>query len=70
MESEGGSIVEEPYKILSQLAVEQGLKAIIERLRYAMKLGADTESELTWDHFVRAHLMIARSAQAPKHGWI
>jgi DNA transposition AAA+ family ATPase len=58
-----------PHKILEQLSGEQGLKAIVERLRYAAKFAADTEAKLEWEHFVRAHLIIAKNAATPEHGW-
>lgn len=63
----GREITEAPWEMLKQLAAEQGLKAIVERLRYGAKLAGD--ETLTWDHVVRAHLMIAKNAEAPRHGW-
>jgi DNA transposition AAA+ family ATPase len=62
-------IVERPWAMLAQLAGECGLKAIIERLRYASKLAADTESPITWEHVVRAHFTVLKNAQQPDHGW-
>lgn len=61
------SLSEAPYEMLKQLAAEQGLKAIVERLRYGAKL-ADS-ADLTWEHVVKAHLMIQRNATPPAHGW-
>jgi DNA transposition AAA+ family ATPase len=61
------TLTEAPYEMLKQLAVEQGLKAIVERLRYGVKLAGD--DALTWEHVVKAHLIIAKNAEAPSHGW-
>lgn len=61
------AITEAPYAMLAQLAQENGLKAIIERFRYGSKLAG--EADLTWEHIVKAHLMIAKNAQPPAHGW-
>lgn len=60
---------EKPYEMLKQLAKEQGLKAITERLRYAAKLAADHEADLTWEHVLTAHVSIVRNGVAPKDGW-
>ena len=60
---------EEPYKMLAQLSREQGLKAIVERLRYASKFAADSDGPLTWDHVVHAHAVIESNAATPNHGW-
>lgn len=60
-------ITEQPYEMLKQVAIEHGLKAIIERLRYGAKLAG--EDAITWEHVVKAHLLIARNATAPAHGW-
>lgn len=60
-------ITESPYEMLRQLAAEQGLKAIVERLRYGTKL-ADGQ-DLAWEHVVKAHLLIQKNATAPAHGW-
>lgn len=65
----GKVLTEEPYKLLDQLAREQGLKAIIERLRYAAKFAADDESDLSWQHVCKAHLVILKNAQSPTTGW-
>jgi DNA transposition AAA+ family ATPase len=65
----GKVIVEEPFKLLEQLAGEQGLKAIIERLRYAAKFAADDEADLAWQHVCKAHLVIQKNAQSPDTGW-
>ena len=62
-------VVEEPYKLLAQLAQDNGLKAITERLRYASKIAADREQAATMEDFVRAHLTITKNAAQPTHGW-
>jgi hypothetical protein len=56
-------IVERPYDLLRQLAKEQGLKSITERLRYAKKIANKSREQVNWRHFVDAHLRIAREAQ-------
>lgn len=60
---------ENPYKMLSQLAREQGLKSIIERIRYASKFAADDDADLGWEHMIRAHLVIAKNSAEPDGGW-
>jgi DNA transposition AAA+ family ATPase len=63
---------ESPFKMLEELAREQGLKAITERLRYGMKFAADAatgEAALEWEHVVQAHVTIAKNGAAPVHGW-
>lgn len=59
-----------PYKLCAQLAQDAGLKAIVERLRYATKFAADDGVELTWEHVVRAHVTIAANAATPETGWV
>jgi DNA transposition AAA+ family ATPase len=54
---------DEPYEILRQLAREEGLKSITERLRYARRLGGRSGSKtISWEHFVEAHLTIQKQA--------
>jgi DNA transposition AAA+ family ATPase len=62
-------IAERPWAMLAQLAGEAGLKAIVERLRYASKFAADAETKLAWEHVVRAHFTVLKNAQQPDHGW-
>ena len=59
-----GRIVENPYLILRQLSKNHGLKAITERIRYAAKLANKKNGSIAWEHFVDAHLRIAKNAQA------
>lgn len=53
-------IVENPYQILKQVAQLEALKAVTERIRYGHKLAAG--GKLKWEHFVTAHLLIAKNA--------
>lgn len=60
-------IKDSPYEILRQLATDDGLKSIAERLRYASKFAAkDGRTTPTWTDFVTAHLTIKQSGlEAP-----
>lgn len=62
-------IVEQPYEILRQLAKDQGLKSITERIRYAKKLARREQRDLEWDDFVKAHLIILSNDQIQSGGW-
>jgi DNA transposition AAA+ family ATPase len=65
----GREILEErPYEILRQLAREEALLAITERLRYAKKLAARANEKMDWPHFIDAHLRIAKNAE-PEGEW-
>jgi hypothetical protein len=68
MTAEVQGMVEKPYDVVRQLAKNQGLKAITERLRYGRKLSQRKSTKLGWQHFIEAHLMIASSAEENK-GW-
>jgi DNA transposition AAA+ family ATPase len=57
-------VIEEPYAILRQLAKDNGLKAITERIRYAHKLANKNSGKISWETFVDAHLRIAKNATA------
>jgi DNA transposition AAA+ family ATPase len=58
-------ICEAPYEILHQLSKEEGLKSICERIRYARKFASKANREdLSWEDFVRAHLLIAQNSTA------
>jgi DNA transposition AAA+ family ATPase len=62
-----GSVVETPYEILRQEAKMNGLKAITERLRYAHVLADKVKAKgVCWEHFVDAHLRIAKQAEPGK----
>ena len=59
-----------PFAALRQLAQENGLTAILERIRLAHELAADDKREqITWRDFLTAHFAIKGQAQAPKTGW-
>lgn len=60
---------EQPFVRLGQLAKEDGMKAITERLRAAGELAADRGEDLTWEHFVTVDAMIRKNASQPKSGW-
>jgi DNA transposition AAA+ family ATPase len=62
-------VAEKPYDVLRQLAKEQGLKAITERLRYARKLANKQDGKIGWQHFIDAHLRIEKQAVAESE-WI
>ena len=63
-------ISDTPFEALRQLSSEQGLKAIIERIRLANDLAADDERDaITWTDFLTAHYAVERNAQAPVSGW-
>jgi DNA transposition AAA+ family ATPase len=62
-------IREKPVAMLAQLAREQGMKAIIERLRYGSKLAANDGADLTWEHVIHGDALIKKNAAAPDHGW-
>jgi DNA transposition AAA+ family ATPase len=59
---------ERPYEILRQLARDEALLAITERIRYARKLAARAGEKMDWPHFVDAHLRIAKNAE-PEGDW-
>ena len=56
------NITEKPYEVLRQLAREEGLKSITERLRYGRKLAAKSGATLEWRHVIDAHLRIQKQA--------
>ncbi len=61
-------IEETPYEILRQVAKNEALLAITERLRYARKLANKAGEKLDWKHFVTAHLLIAKQSE-PEGEW-
>lgn len=63
--SKAKTVTEQPYALVRQLAKDSGLKAITERLRYAGKLSARAGEEISWTHFVDAHLRIKSQNIAP-----
>ncbi len=62
-------IIEKPYEIFRQLAKEEGLTAIVERLRCGRKLAQKEGCDIEWQHVVHAHLVIKSDATAPGPGW-
>lgn len=63
------TITEKPFEILRQLAKEEGLKAMTERIRYGRKFAAKAWQKLDWKHFTQAHLTIAANAAEPADDW-
>jgi DNA transposition AAA+ family ATPase len=58
--------IEKPYDVIHQLAMTQRLKAITERIRYARRFAAQAGEQLTWRHFLLAHLEIeSQSSETP-----
>ena len=51
-----------PYEVLRDLAKNEGLKAITERLRYGRKLATRSGTKLTWKHVIDAHNRIAKQS--------
>ncbi|MBN2069128.1 MAG: ATP-binding protein [Opitutales bacterium] len=56
---------EEPFAMLRQLARNEGLKAIVERVRYGRKIASMREEELDWRHVCEAHLILKAKSTAP-----
>jgi DNA transposition AAA+ family ATPase len=64
------SVVETPFAALKQLAADNGLSAIIERIRMANEIAADDErKEITWLDFLKAHFAIAKTGMQPENDW-
>lgn len=58
-----------PWKMIASLAIQNGLKGICERLRYALKLAAKDAQPVTWNHYVLADGKLNRNASAPANDW-
>ncbi len=58
------SFTEQPYELVRQLAKEEALKAVTERIRYARKLAGRDGGRIGWNFFVKAHLLIKKQADA------
>lgn len=58
-----------PSSLLQELAQTAGLKAITERLRYALKLAAHDACAVTWLHFCQSQKMVAYNEAPPKNDW-
>lgn len=67
----GNEIVEHPFAILRQLAKDDGLLSITERLRYARKLAQKEKpaKRMSWHFFTMAHLMIKAQQTPQDSGW-
>ena len=63
------TIEEKPREVLRQLAKNEALLAITERLRYAGNIARKSGIPLNWSHFIDAHLRIVKQSQ-PKEEWI
>lgn len=69
MKCQVGEIIESPRDVIHQLAKEEGLKAICERLRYAYKIARqDGRDTITWDDVMRVHVLINTNAK-PEDDW-
>lgn len=53
-----------PYGTIRNLAKEDGLKSICERLRIAKESALKAKQKLTWTHFAQAHMKIKLNATA------
>ena len=63
------SIEEKPREVLRQVAKDEALLAVTERIRYARKLAKKANASLDWSHFIDAHLRIAKQSQ-PTGEWV
>lgn len=61
-------IIDSPREVLRQVAKDEALLAITERLRYARTIAKKQGKKLDWSHFMQAHLTIAKQA-APPEAW-
>lgn len=62
------TIVEKPYELLRQIAKDEALLAVTERIRYARKLAKKAGKPIDWTFFINAHLLIAKQAK-PTNDW-
>jgi DNA transposition AAA+ family ATPase len=58
-----------PWKIIAALALQNGLKGVCERLRYALKLSAREGVPVTWNHYILADGKLNHNATAPANDW-
>ena len=61
-------INEKPYDLLRQLAKDEGLLAITERIRAGKQLAKAARKPMAWQYFVEAHLEIKAQGEA-EEGW-
>lgn len=60
-----GDISESPRDVLHQLAKDEGLKAICERIRYAYKIARQQGREtITWEDVMSVHVLVTANALA------
>lgn len=69
LEIDGRDFTEQPYDLLRQLAVRDGLKAITERLRYANKLALKAGEQPSIQRFCEAHIRIQSNQTANETDW-
>ncbi len=63
-------VVDSPSGAIKQLAANDGLAAVVERIGHANEMAADDDRDsITWEDFMRAHQALAKQAIAPKTGW-
>ncbi len=62
------TLQEKPREVLRQLAKNEGLLAITERLRYAGTLARKQRKPIDWSNFLDAHLRIQKRSQ-PQGDW-
>ena len=59
-----------PWHLMANLSLESGLKAITERLRYALRIAARAAVPVSWEHFVLANSAITANSAAPANDWL
>ncbi|HSI08808.1 MAG TPA: ATP-binding protein [Rariglobus sp.] len=61
---------DKPIAALRQLANENGITAIIERIRIANEIAADAgRLDVGWDDFLTAHFSVKKQSTVPATGW-
>jgi hypothetical protein len=68
-DDKGKPITDKPRDLLRQVAKDEALLAVCERLRYGRKLANKAGEKMAWKHFVRAHLLITKNAER-EDDWI
>jgi DNA transposition AAA+ family ATPase len=69
IEVDGQHISEISYDLLRQLAKDDGIKSITERLRYAEKIASKAKTFATMDHFVEADTRIKSNRIVDNSDW-
>lgn len=65
-------LADTPWQVLKRLAAEEGLTALVERVRIAHEIAAGARpprEQPGWGDFLVAHHAIAQQAQVPDAGW-